>query len=138
MNTFDFGIVGLGVMGRNLLLNMADQKYAVAGLDLDADKVLSLTEEANSQHQIKATTAVEEFVGLIKKPRAIMILVPAGKPVDNVIDNLLPHQIKGILLSTAETPILRIPTEDLQNYRPKESTFLGWESPEAKKEHVLV
>lgn len=98
MNTFDFGIVGLGVMGRNLLLNMADQKYAVAGLDLDADKVLSLTEEANSQHQIKATTAVEEFVGLIKKPRAIMILVPAGKPVDNVINNLLPYLDKGDIL----------------------------------------
>lgn len=98
MNTFDFGIVGLGVMGRNLLLNMADQKYAVAGLDLDEDKVLSLTEEANSQHQIKATTAVEEFVGLIKKPRAIMILVPAGKPVDNVINNLLPYLDKGDIL----------------------------------------
>jgi 6-phosphogluconate dehydrogenase len=98
MNTFDFGIVGLGVMGRNLLLNMADQKYAVAGLDLDVDKVLSLTEEANSQHQIKATTAVEEFVGLIKKPRAIMILVPAGKPVDNVINNLLPYLDKGDII----------------------------------------
>lgn len=98
MNTFDFGIVGLGVMGRNLLLNMADQKYAVAGLDLDADKVLSLTEEANSQHQIKATIAVEEFVGLIKKPRAIMLLVPAGKPVDNVINNLLPYLDKGDIL----------------------------------------
>jgi len=98
MNTFDFGIVGLGVMGRNLLLNMADQGHAVAGLDLDDDKVLSLTEEANSQHQIKATTAVEEFVGLIKKPRAIMILVPAGKPVDNVINNLLPYLDKGDIL----------------------------------------
>jgi 6-phosphogluconate dehydrogenase len=59
MNTFDFGIIGLGVMGRNLLLNMADQKYAVAGLDLDVDKVLSLTEEANPQHRIKATIDVK-------------------------------------------------------------------------------
>jgi 6-phosphogluconate dehydrogenase len=42
MNTFDFGIIGLGVMGRNLLLNMADQKFAVAGLDLDEEK-FSLT-----------------------------------------------------------------------------------------------
>ena len=98
MNTFDFGIVGLGVMGRNLLLNMADQKYAVAGLDLDADKVLSLTEEANSQHRIKATTAVKEFVELIKQPRAIMILVPAGKAVDAVIENLLPYLDKGDII----------------------------------------
>ena len=98
MNTFDFGIVGLGVMGRNLLLNMADQKYAVAGLDLDVDKVLSLTEEADSEHRIKATTAVKEFVELIKQPRAIMILVPAGKAVDAVIENLLPHLDKGDII----------------------------------------
>ena len=98
MNTFDFGIVGLGVMGRNLLLNMADQGHAVAGLDLDADKVSSLSKEANSQHRIKATTAVEDFVALIRQPRAIMILVPAGKPVDAVIQNLLPHLDKGDIL----------------------------------------
>lgn len=98
MNTFDFGIVGLGVMGRNLLLNMADQGHAVAGLDLDTEKVFSLTQEANPQHKIKATTAVKEFVGLIKQPRAIMILVPAGKPVDAVIENLLPHLDKGDIL----------------------------------------
>ncbi|RTZ03492.1 NADP-dependent phosphogluconate dehydrogenase [Flavobacterium sp. RSP49] len=98
MNTFDFGIVGLGVMGRNLLLNMADQGHAVAGLDLDADKVSSLSKEANSQHRIKATTAVEDFVALIRQPRAIMILVPAGKPVDAVIQNLLPHLDKGDII----------------------------------------
>ncbi|MFV8334745.1 NADP-dependent phosphogluconate dehydrogenase [Flavobacterium sp. RSP29] len=98
MKTFDFGIVGLGVMGRNLLLNMADQKHAVAGLDLDTEKVLSLTQEANSQHQIKATTEVKEFLELLKQPRAIMILVPAGKPVDTVIQSLLPHLDKGDIL----------------------------------------
>ncbi len=98
MNTFDFGIIGLGVMGRNLLLNMADQKYAVAGLDLDVDKVFSLTKEANPQHRIKATIDVKEFVGLIKQPRAIMLLVPAGKPVDKAIESLLPYLDKGDIL----------------------------------------
>ena len=98
MKTFDFGIVGLGVMGRNLLLNMADQKHAVAGLDLDTEKVLSLTQEANSQHHIKAATEVKEFVELLKQPRAIMMLVPAGKPVDTVIQSLLPYLDKGDIL----------------------------------------
>ena len=97
-NTFDFGIVGLGVMGRNLLLNMADQKFAVAGLDLDTEKVLSLTQQANEQHRIKATTEVKEFVALIKQPRAIMLLVPAGKPVDNAIATLVPYLDKGDIL----------------------------------------
>jgi 6-phosphogluconate dehydrogenase len=98
MKTFDFGIVGLGVMGRNLLLNMADQKHAVAGLDLDTEKVLSLTQEANSQQHIKATTEVKDFVELLKQPRAIMVLVPAGKPVDTVIQSLLPYLDKGDIL----------------------------------------
>lgn len=98
MKTFDFGIVGLGVMGRNLLLNMADQKHAVAGLDLDAEKVLSLTQEANSQQHITATTEVKEFVELLKQPRAIMVLVPAGKPVDTVIQSLLLYLDKGDIL----------------------------------------
>lgn len=103
-NTFDFGIVGLGVMGRNLLLNMADEKFAVAGLDLDTEKVLSLTEQASAQQIIKATTEVKEFVALIKQPRAIMLLVPAGKPVDNAIANLLPYlDIGDILIDGGNT-----------------------------------
>jgi 6-phosphogluconate dehydrogenase len=77
---------------------MADQGHAVAGMDLDSEKVLSLTQEADSQHRIKATTAVKEFVELIKQPRAIMILVPAGKAVDAVIGNLLPYLNKGDII----------------------------------------
>jgi 6-phosphogluconate dehydrogenase len=88
MKKFDFGMVGLGVMGRNLLLNMADHDFSVVGLDLDAEKAASLEQEAEEKHQIKGTTDVKEFVNSIEKPRAIMLLVPAGKPVDSVIDSL--------------------------------------------------
>ncbi|MCX2679128.1 NADP-dependent phosphogluconate dehydrogenase [Galbibacter sp. EGI 63066] len=95
MENFDFGIVGLGVMGRNLLLNMADHDFSVAGLDLDAEKAASLEKEADDKHTIKGTTSAETFVKLIKKPRAIMLLVPAGKPVDSVIDSLLPYLEDG-------------------------------------------
>jgi len=98
MNTFDFGIVGLGVMGRNLLLNMADHNFAVAGLDLDTEKADSLQQEANPKHTIKATTDVQEFVALIQQPRAIMLLVPAGKPVDSAIQSLLPFLDKGDII----------------------------------------
>ncbi|KLT68157.1 NADP-dependent phosphogluconate dehydrogenase [Flavobacterium sp. ABG] len=98
MNTFDFGIVGLGVMGRNLLLNIASQKFAAAGLDLDAEKVNSLQQEADAEHTLEATTDVKHFVELIKRPRAIMLLVPAGKPVDSAIQSLLPHLDEGDIL----------------------------------------
>jgi 6-phosphogluconate dehydrogenase len=95
MSNYDFGIVGLGVMGRNLLLNMADHNFAVAGLDLDAAKAGSLEEEAAEGQQVKATTQAQEFVSLIRKPRAIMLLVPAGKPVDSAIGSLLPYLEEG-------------------------------------------
>ncbi|SFW46414.1 6-phosphogluconate dehydrogenase [Sinomicrobium oceani] len=95
---YNFGIVGLGVMGRNLLLNMADHGYAVAGLDLDAEKVASLQSEARHHHKILATTQVEEFVRSLEKPTAIMLLVPAGNPVDSAIKSLLPFLNKGDIL----------------------------------------
>ncbi len=95
MEEFDFGMVGLGVMGRNLLLNMADHGFSVAGLDLDPEKAESLEKEASETHTIKGTTQAAEFVQSIKKPRAIMLLVPAGKPVDSAIDSLLPFLEEG-------------------------------------------
>ena len=98
MKEFDFGIVGLGVMGRNLLLNMADHKFSVAGLDLDPEKAASLEKEASEEHTIKGTTSAEEFCGLIRKPRAIMLLIPAGKPVDSAIASLLPYLEEGDVL----------------------------------------
>src|SRR5690606_12166058 len=89
MEKFDFGMVGLGVMGRNLLLNMADHNFSVVGLDLDAEKILTLEKEASKEHLLKGTNSTEEFTKLLKRPRAIMLLVPAGKPVDMVIESLL-------------------------------------------------
>lgn len=98
MNKFDFGIVGLGVMGRNLLLNIASHNFAATGLDLDTEKVNSLQQEADPDHKIEATTNVKHFVELIQQPRAIMLLVPAGKPVDSAIASLLPHLDKGDII----------------------------------------
>jgi len=98
MEEFDFGIVGLGVMGRNLLLNMADHNFGTIGLDMDPEKVLALNKEKSLKHLVKGTTSVEEFTELLKKPRAIMILVPAGNPVDAVINSLMPYLDEGDIL----------------------------------------
>ncbi|MXV51107.1 NADP-dependent phosphogluconate dehydrogenase [Pedobacter sp. HMF7647] len=98
MELHDFGIVGLGVMGRNLLLNMADHHFAVAGLDLDTEKVASLKTEASEGHRVHGTNSAEEFAGMLKTPRAIMLLVPAGKPVDSAIHSLLPFLESGDII----------------------------------------
>lgn len=87
---FEFGIIGLGTMGRNLLLNMADNHYAVFGYNRNADRVTELESAANPDTVVKGTSDLAEFVRGLKKPRKIMMLVPAGKAVDDVINNLLP------------------------------------------------
>ena len=102
MNTqsYEIGMVGLGVMGRNLLLNMADHGYSVAGYDKDVSKVAALRQEA--QHRdIRGAETVLEFVSLLRVPRAVMMLVPAGTPVDAVIHDLLPCLARGDLIIDA-------------------------------------
>ncbi|MBV9961602.1 MAG: NADP-dependent phosphogluconate dehydrogenase [Parafilimonas sp.] len=87
---YDFGMIGIGVMGSNFLLNMADNGYKVIGFDLDATKAKKLEDEATPGTTVKGVVTLEEMVKQLDKPRRIMMLVPAGKPVDNVIENLLP------------------------------------------------
>src|SRR4030095_11276009 len=87
---YDFGMIGLGVMGSNFLLNMADHGYKVIGFDLDAAKAKRLEDEASAGTVVKGVITVEEMVSQLDRPRRIMMLVPAGKPVDQVIANLLP------------------------------------------------
>ena len=94
---FVFGMIGLGTMGRNLLLNMADHGFKVAGHDKDEKKVEALGTET-TKGNVKGFTSVKEFIESLKKPRAIMMLVPAGKIVDNVIDELTPLLDKGDLI----------------------------------------
>lgn len=87
---YDFGMIGLGVMGSNFLLNMADNSYKVIGFDLDAAKAKKLEDEATPGTTVKGVNTLAEMVSQLDKPRRIMMLVPAGKPVDAVIENLLP------------------------------------------------
>ena len=96
----ELGMVGLGVMGRNLVLNIADHGFSVAGYDKDLTKVKALSQEAEKR-DVHGATAIEEFIALLRSPRAIMMLVPAGPPVDAVIKDLLPHLDKGDLIIDA-------------------------------------
>ena len=94
---YEISMVGLGVMGRNLVLNMADHGFAVAGYDKDAAKVEALRQESKG-HDVRGAANIKEFIALLRRPRAIMMLVPAGAPVDSVIQDILPHLDKGDLI----------------------------------------
>jgi 6-phosphogluconate dehydrogenase len=94
------GMVGLGVMGRNLLLNMAEHGFAVAGYDKDPQKVELLRSEAVGL-TVQSALDLGSFVAMLQVPRAVMLLVPAGPIVDNVIRDLLPHLESGDLIIDA-------------------------------------
>lgn len=90
----DLGMVGLGVMGRNLALNLADHGYRVAGYDVDPEKVAALSREA-AERQVQGTTTFGELIETLARPRIVMILVPAGVPTDSVLRSLLGYLDAG-------------------------------------------
>jgi 6-phosphogluconate dehydrogenase len=94
---YDFGMIGLGAMGRNFILNVADRGYSAAGLDLDEAQVGALMTQAAGK-PVWATSQMAEFVSRLRAPRRVMLLVPAGKAVDAVIGDLLQHLSPGDLI----------------------------------------
>src|SRR5690606_10132951 len=95
---YDFGLVGLGVMGRNFILNVADNNFSAFGYDLSVAQVEALKVEAGDLKNVNATTDVKTFINALSIPRKIMLLVPAGKIVDHAIENLLPLLDKGDII----------------------------------------
>ena len=92
----EMGLIGLAVMGQNLVLNMADNKFSVAVYN----RTWSVTEQflagpAASYDNIEGFEALEDFVGSLERPRKVMLMVKAGQVVDRVIDQLLPLLDRG-------------------------------------------
>lgn len=94
---YDIGMIGLGTMGRNLLLNIGDHGFAGAGYDKNPAQVKLLEEESTTPNT-KAYDDIHQFIGSLKSPRYIIMLVPAGKIVDSVIEELVPLLDKGDIL----------------------------------------
>ncbi|MFM6924956.1 MAG: NADP-dependent phosphogluconate dehydrogenase [Ferruginibacter sp.] len=89
MNKAQFGMVGLGTMGRNLVLNMAEHGFAVCGYDRDVLQQQRLTAEGAGK-PVTAASSMQQLVDSLEKPAKIMLLVPAGKIVDAVLAELVP------------------------------------------------
>jgi 6-phosphogluconate dehydrogenase len=97
MKKYTLGMIGLGTMGRNLLLNMADHGFDVTGYDKDP-KMLKKLEEDGKQHQLQGFGVLEDFIQSLELPRRIVLLVPAGPIVDSVISELQPLLEKGDMI----------------------------------------
>jgi len=92
------GVVGLGVMGRNLALNIESRGFPVVGYDLDPAKTRALVDGPGKGRAITGVDAPARLMQALERPRRILTMVPAGKPVDDVLAHLRPHLERGDIL----------------------------------------
>lgn len=98
MSKADIGLIGLAVMGENLVLNMESHGYTVAVFNRTTQKVDDFVNGRGKRKNIIGTHTVEELIQNLKSPRKVMIMVKAGNPVDKVIEQLIPLLDKGDII----------------------------------------
>ncbi|MFH1613220.1 MAG: decarboxylating NADP(+)-dependent phosphogluconate dehydrogenase [bacterium] len=94
----DIGLIGLAVMGENLVLNMESNGYTVAVFNRTVEKVDQFMQNKASGKNIIGTHSIQEFIDSLSVPKTIMLMVKAGSPVDDFMDQLIPFLEKGDIL----------------------------------------
>lgn len=98
MKKADIGLIGLAVMGENLVMNMESKGFAVCVYNRTTSKVTNFVEGRAKGKNIIGAYSIEEFVRNLEKPRKVMLMVKAGAPVDAFIDKLIPHLDAGDII----------------------------------------
>jgi 6-phosphogluconate dehydrogenase len=97
-NNGDIALIGLAVMGQNLILNMNDHGYTVVAYNRTTEKVDQFLANEAKGTKVQGAHSIEEMVSKLKTPRRVMMLVKAGKPVDEFIEQLIPHLSPGDII----------------------------------------
>ena len=98
MKKADIGLIGLAVMGENLVMNMESKGFTVAVYNRTVEKVDKFLSGRASGKQIIGCHSLQELLDVLEKPRKIMMMVKAGQPVDDLIEQLLPSLDPGDIL----------------------------------------
>lgn len=125
MEKYNYGVIGLGVMGRNLLYNIADNGFSIAGFDLDEQKIKDLQEGATSEMKVKGIQTLQDFVAALETPRKIILMVPAGKPVDAVLGNITPLLSDGDIVIDAGNSYFKDTERRIADLASKNLHFMG-------------
>ncbi len=118
----EVGVIGLGVMGRALGLNLADHGCRVVGFDQNAERLATAT---GGDSPIAAAAEIEQLIAALEAPRVVLLLVPAGAPVDQVLDLLSPNLAVGDVVIDAGNSHYRDTQRRAQTLRAQGTTFLG-------------
>ena len=128
MSTADIGLIGLAVMGSNLALNIAEKGYTVAVHNRSPGRIDEFVAEAKAQGLDGKTIPkydLADFVQSVKRPRSIIIMVKAGAPVDEMIEQLLPHLEKGDAIIECGNSLFTDTQRRFDYLKPKGIGYLG-------------
>ncbi len=128
MASADIGLIGLAVMGSNLALNIAEKGYTIAVHNRTASKIddfMGMAKEQGLDGKVVPEADLVQFIQSVKRPRSIIIMVKAGKPVDEMIEQLLPHLEKGDAILECGNSLYTDSQRRFEYLRDKGIGFLG-------------
>jgi 6-phosphogluconate dehydrogenase len=123
--TCDIGLIGLAVMGQNLVLNMNDHGYKVAVFNRTVSKVDDFLNDEAKGTLVVGAHSVEEMCGLLKTPRRVMIMVKAGDVVDQTIEHVLPYLEKGDIIIDGGNSLFTDSNRRTKDLAAKGILFIG-------------
>src|SRR6184192_2747204 len=129
----DIGLIGLAVMGENLALNMESKGFPVAVFNRTAAVTEKFVTTRGKGKKITSTKTIEEFIAALKRPRKAMMMIKAGKPVDQVIAEVAPLLEKATFSSMAGTRFSPIPSGASTSSKEREFIISAAAFPAAKK-----
>lgn len=121
----DIGLIGLAVMGQNLVLNMNDHGYKVAVYNRTVSKVDEFINNEAKGTQVIGAHSIEEMCKLLKRPRRVMIMVKAGSVVDQTIEQILPYLEKGDIIIDGGNSLFTDSTRRTKDLAAKGILFIG-------------
>jgi 6-phosphogluconate dehydrogenase len=121
----DIAVIGLAVMGQNLILNMNDNGFAVVAFNRTISKVDEFINNEAKGTKVIGAHSIEEMIGLLKRPRRVMLMVKAGKPVDEFIESLLPHLEPGDIIIDGGNSLFEDTIRRTQYLESKGMLFIG-------------
>lgn len=134
----DIGVIGLAVMGQNLILNMNDKGFKVVAYNRTTSKVDDFLNGAAKGTQIIGAHSLQELVDKLEKPRKIMMMVRAGSAVDEFIEQIVPYLDKGDILIDGGNANYPTPTAVASSWRKKAFVLSAQAFQAAKKARATV
>ncbi len=123
--TCDIGLIGLAVMGQNLVLNMTDHGFKVAVFNRTTSKVDEFLANEAKATAVEGAHSIAELCGKLKRPRRVMIMVKAGEVVDQTIDQIVPHLEKGDVIIDGGNSLFTDSNRRTRDLAAKGILFIG-------------